>query len=333
VAKSKKIILSIVVVLTVALSVCIPVFASNSVVSNVYSAPYCPLLYGSYTTIDGVATRKTGGYATPFRLMENSRASFYLTTRYFDSPGTYSILNDGYISYGFPSVLDNSSIFYGASTLNTGINGTEGFINFVPYYADDVYLVMYASFGNKNNLNDSTFLPDYQLGGGVYDVLMRVWYLGENNEHLYYEELIDLSDSSLYASGFSSLRTYISNRDSNFTSTSKIYNVQLAPAFMESNDFDYSYQNVYFNVLFYIPFANEYINSGQYRQDILTYGYQEGWDDAETISTKGVWGIVSSSVGGFLQFEIWEGFTIGTILLICICVPLFIWVLKMLAGG
>jgi hypothetical protein len=192
---------------------------------------------------------------------------------------------------------------------------------------------MYASFGNKNNLNDSTFLPDYQLGGGVYDVLMRVWYLGENNEHLYYEELIDLSDSSLYASGFSSLRTYISNRDSNFTSTSKIYNVQLAPAFMESNDFDYSYQNVYFNVLFYIPFANEYINSGQYRQDILTYGYQEGWDDAETISTKGVWGIVSSSVGGFLQFEIWEGFTIGTILLICICVPLFIWVLKMLAGG
>ena len=65
-------------------------------------------------------------------------------------------------------------------------------------------------------------------------------------------------------------------------------------------------------------------------------GYNNGYNEAiqeNEIVKEGMFGWIMSGIEGFMQFEIFEGFSIGWMLSVVVGVSCLIWLLKLLAGG
>ena len=67
-----------------------------------------------------------------------------------------------------------------------------------------------------------------------------------------------------------------------------------------------------------------------------TPGYNDGYNEAiqqNEIIKRGMFGWIMDSVQGFMDFEIFDNFTIGWMLSVVVGVSCLIWLLKLLAGG
>lgn len=332
------------------LSLCfIPIISSAAappITNELMATTYCPTFYATYRPVgDYFAGHcSVGGQVTLYQTTVGSRNGALMCSRYFNPDSTYSLFRDDvkFTSYGISDsgspYHNTASIIYGVSS---GLIETDTTFFYMPFYSiADFGLSLYISDSYKASPNTVQHVSASSLQASDtsdYVYIRVVYKRGDGSQGVY--EINQLSrDTPFYVQNpssedFSSMRHYMKQHDSSFTDDSKFFSLEVIYTYTPSSDHYESSIDYYVNCAVAIGDANSYITNRDYYNGVKSFGYELGVSDTSEFNETGVFGLISSSVAGFLMFDIWNGFTLGHMLMICISVPLFVWIIKLLAGG
>lgn len=351
--KRNKIVICFVIALACVTFCLLPIVASANVASEISSTlPDCPYLTGAYRYSSYYNTRTVGGYASHNASATGTQGSWYMYCYqpYADGRqpqlfGDFDYENDG---FGFVP----NDIYYGAtserydgeSSITFSCLNTESFGFYIDWFDIDSSVTNYWEY--EDTLHFEVLITYRDDEGNTYRTVPKSIYY-DDFDMFYHEDDSTFwkdSESLFQYCGVDSYEYFITNVTFYYpTNTGIAYGVNLY--FHINNGSQYIAQEQYLqNILdmnvvgneeSYENGFNEGFGSG-YQEGLRSednVSYSQGFEDGSDFNETGVWGMISSSVGGFLGFEIYGGFTIGQLLMICLAVPLFIWIIKLLAGG
>lgn len=320
---------------------------------SAYSAPYvpanpsAPTLYGMTTNSQGESTyRNCGGYIPVYKSLLNNRNSWYFYNQYWTfngvsaNPNPYGLSRS--ISF-YSSILARIPLadgfgLYGASTSRS--DSSENYLYFAPYTSANCldlwfgWLVADES-GNVYHYSDiglnakcfiaMTFVDDRNFGK-VYNC---------NNHATEYDMVGYANYSQIETIGDLLLPSYDWTFSDGYDGIKSAEDLEhIYPVTIQlSFDIDVDNEVVYPYVYFAISHFDKYVEDYSYAKGLRNFSYDSGFYDGAQITDFGVFSFLSSSINGVLNFEIFDGFYIWTLLSIVICIPLFIWIIKLFAGG
>lgn len=195
----------------------------------------------------------------------------------------------------------------------------------VPYYAQTARVTAYLIRDTEN------FVVDFDVNnsGSVYltNILLQHYNIDVSDGVPIYLSKLEIDYKDYGANKYTYGQIYIYTRNGSL--------------FYQANNFlpggAQDLVHTYYNETSQGAYNNGYnVGFQEGTRESFDVGYESGYNVAiqeNEIVERGMFGWVMDSVQGFMEFEIFEGFSIGWMLSVVVGVSCLIWLLKLLAGG